>query len=246
MPEPLRYQNPILQNLLASNYVIGTLRGPARRRFEALMQHNDALEGKVRQWENKMQPMHRATESIPPKKSTWKKIINRINTRTSNPLIIALQKQLRWYKYATSMAFTVAFMVGVIAWSPWLSNPLSESIHYVAILNNSNETPTMVVTLNKEGRMLTVDMLVKPNIESDKELQLWAVSRGNGGTKSLGPITLKKHAEKSLTKPQWGLIEEAEYLMVSVENPGGSSSPTGRVISKGICVKVEGWKSETG
>ena len=44
MPGPLRYQKPELQDLLAANYVTGTLRGLARTRMETLMQENRDLQ----------------------------------------------------------------------------------------------------------------------------------------------------------------------------------------------------------
>ena len=246
MSESLRYQNPELQDLLTSNYVLGTLRGPARKRFETLMRDNSALSQRVHQWEAKMQPLHRITPAIKPKKSTWKRIINTITPSANNALIEALQKQLRMYKYVTAMAFTCVLVVGIAAWSPWLVKPSGGSINYVAVLKNSNQTPTMVVTLNKTGRVLTLDMLEKPQIVKGKSLQLWAISHENGETKSLGSIPLEKHIKKNLSKPQWGLIKNAEYLIVSVENPNLTSPiPTGRIISKGLCVKVEGWESKT-
>jgi len=34
--------------------------------------------------------------------------------------------------------------------------------------------------------------------------------------------------------------------MVSVEKVGGAGLPSNRIVSKGLCVKVEGWKTETG
>ena len=74
MSGPLRYQNPELQDLLASNYVAGTLRGKARARMEALMRENATLARRVRQWEAKLQPLHQSTTPVPPKKSTWKAI----------------------------------------------------------------------------------------------------------------------------------------------------------------------------
>lgn len=246
MPEPLRYQNPELQDMLASNYVLGTLRGPARKRFERLMLTNSELSRRVHQWEAKMQPIHQTTPSIKPYKTTWKKILNSINPGTNNALIEALQKQLRLYKSFTALAFTCALVVGIVAWSPWLAQPTGGSINYVAVLKDNQQTPTMVVTLNKTGRLLTLDMLEKPQIKDGKNLQLWAISHKSGETKSLGAIKLEKHVEKSLSKPQWGLIKNAEYLIVSVEDPNLISPiPTGRIISKGLCVKVEGWKSKT-
>ena len=113
-------------------------------------------------------------------------------------------------------------------------------------MNDENAQPAMVVTLTQAGRALSLDMLQKPQIENHQNLQLWAISRVDGSITSLGQITVEKHIEKSLSKPQWGLIKDAEYLIVSVENTPGASSPSTRIVAKGLCVKVEGWQSKTG
>ena len=45
------YARPALADALAAQYVAGTLRGPARRRFEALLPSHPALQAAVRQWQ---------------------------------------------------------------------------------------------------------------------------------------------------------------------------------------------------
>ena len=45
------YSRPELADRLAAEYVLGTLQGPARRRFEALQQAHPALRQAVAQWQ---------------------------------------------------------------------------------------------------------------------------------------------------------------------------------------------------
>lgn len=245
MSEPLRYQNPELQDLLASNYVMGTLRGPARKRFESLMSRNESLVQRVRQWQEKMQPLHEVTPEVAPKKATWQKILGSIN-QVADPMIEKLLSRLRFYKALSTVAFTCALMIAVVAYSPWFAaKPTAAAINYVAVLKNNEATPTMVVTLTKAGRVLRLDMLQKPEVPADRKLQLWAISREDGSTESLGTIGVEKQIETNLSKAQWGLIKNAEYLIVSVEEQD-AAAPSALVIAKGLCVKVEGWKSGTG
>lgn len=244
MPGSLRYQNPELQELLASNYVTGTLRGPARKRMEALMHANSDLRQRVRQWENKLQPLHQHTPDIAPEKSTWDKIARAINGAT-DPLVASLRRKLNFYKYFSGFALSCALVLAILFGTPFLQ-PQPAVINYVAVMNDENAQPAMVVTLTQAGRALSLDMLQKPQIENHQNLQLWAISRVDGSITSLGQITVEKHIEKSLSKPQWGLIKDAEYLIVSVENTPGASSPSTRIVAKGLCVKVEGWQSKTG
>jgi len=242
MSGPLRYQNPELQDMLASNYVAGTLRGRARKRMEALMRDNDTLAGRVRQWESKLQPLHEATPLLPPKPSTWKNIANAINGAT-DPLVTRLMSRLNFYKYLSGFALTVALVLGVLLGYPGSAPVVPAPINYVAVLKNDVAQPTIVVTLKKADRVLTLDILQKPVLADNQHMQLWAVSRTDGSIKSLGAVKLEKHTETSLTKAQWGLIADAEYLLVSAEKQSAVQVPGTRIVAKGLCVKVEGWKS---
>ncbi|MGB3623802.1 hypothetical protein FT643_05005 [Ketobacter sp. MCCC 1A13808] len=242
MSGPLRYQNPQLQELLASNYVAGTLRGPARKRMERLMRDNSVLSKRVRQWEAKLQPLHQATVPVEPKSGTWQSISDAING-AADPMIAILKRRLNIYKYLTAMAMTFALVAGVLLWYPQPDVTPAAAINYVAVMKNSDEQPTMVVTLTKSGRVMALDLLQKPKLEADQRLQLWAVSRDDGSIKSLGAVELEKHFETSLSKEQWGLISTAEYLLVSAEDQIDVQAPGEKIIAKGLCVKVEGWKS---
>lgn len=244
MSRPLRYNNPELQNLLAANYVIGTLRGPARKRMETLMRDDIELRKQVIQWEEKLQPIHHTTPVVKPKKSTWKKISSSIGGIT-DPLMQQVMRRLRFYKYLAASAVASALVMGVMTWST-LNTVVPAPINYVAVMKDTQDVPSMVVTIskNEQGRLLALDMLKKPALEENQSLQLWAISQEDGSITSLGVIQREKRINKSLSKPEWGLIKNAEFLIVSVENQGGSDSgaPSNDIITKGLCVKVEGWK----
>lgn len=244
MSGPLRYQNAQLQDLLASNYVAGTLRGKARKRMEALMREDAKLASRVRQWESKLQPLHNATPAVAPKKSTWQAISTAING-AADPLIATLKKRLNFYKYLSAGALSFALVLGLMLSLPKpVPTPTATSaINYVAVLSGSDEQPSMVVTLTKEGRVLTMDVLLKPQLEAGQHMQIWAVSRDDGSIAKLSAVQLEKRIEASLTKEQWGLISSAESLIVTAETLADVSAPGERILAKGLCVKVEGWKS---
>lgn len=247
MPGPLRYQEPQLQDRLASSYVIGTMRGKARTRFEAIMRDNEPLAKRVRQWEEKLQPVHQATRPVPPKKTTWERIAGAIS-KTSDHMVEQLMSKLRFYKYLSALAFSLAFVIGIASWSTLPTADTPAGINYVAVLEDNSDQAVMVATLTKADRALSLNLLQKPQVPKNGTLQLWAVSREDGSVSSLGLVELAERVEWNLTKPEWGLIKNAEYLVVSVENKGGSTSgmPSEQLVAKGLCVKVEGWQGSAG
>jgi len=50
-------QNTRLQHKLAAEYVLGTLRGGARRRFQSWLSNDPHLQQVVREWEHHLMPM---------------------------------------------------------------------------------------------------------------------------------------------------------------------------------------------
>ena len=244
MSGSIRYQIPELQDRLASSYVIGTMRGKARRRFETIMHSNDAIASRVRQWENKLHPISDAAQPLAPKKATWARIKNSINT-TSDQIVDKLLSKLRFYKYLSAFAFTITLAIGVFFTVNYPTSQPTAAINYVAVMENNAEQAIMVVTLKKTGRLLSLDILKKPDMPAESSLQLWAVSKDDSSIASLGVVELKGHTEMNLTKAEWGLISNSEHLIMSVEQPGGSTSgsPSEQLVAKGLCVKVEDWQT---
>ena len=65
---------------LAGEYVLGTLRGPARRRFQALMRADVELEQLVRSWEAGLMPLADRIPPVEPPARVWKAIEARIDS----------------------------------------------------------------------------------------------------------------------------------------------------------------------
>src|SRR2546430_17688625 len=72
------YSHPELADRLAADYVAGTLRGPARRRFESLLPAHPLLRGAVREWQTRLMPLTVSVEPDKPPPEGWKRIEARI------------------------------------------------------------------------------------------------------------------------------------------------------------------------
>ena len=83
----MRYRNPELGEKLAAEYVLGTLRGRARARFEALMRYDPALRGRVTDWEDKLTPLARAGTDIAPPARLWNALSQRIAGEAAAALV---------------------------------------------------------------------------------------------------------------------------------------------------------------
>ena len=66
------YKNPQLRDKLAAEYVLGTLRGRARARFESLLRYDPALRRTVADWEARVTPLAAAASEITPPPRVWR------------------------------------------------------------------------------------------------------------------------------------------------------------------------------
>jgi anti-sigma-K factor RskA len=68
--------NPSLMDQLAASYALGTLRGGARRRFEALARDNATLRAAALVWQSRLSSVAELQPQEAPSPAVWKRIEN--------------------------------------------------------------------------------------------------------------------------------------------------------------------------
>src|SRR4051794_29970443 len=74
----MNYDRPELQQRLASEYVLGTLHGSARKRFQRLLAKDPKLREAVSFWESELVPMASALSVPAPAGRVWESIAARV------------------------------------------------------------------------------------------------------------------------------------------------------------------------
>lgn len=127
----MNYAQPELLRHLAAEYVLGTLRGPARRRFERLMQQQVAAQEHVDFWEFRLSEFGQAVAPVCPPASARDALLRRASppafvapisapaaASTAHPRLPVSQRRLarrrrRWLTAgAAAAALVAAFLVG--------------------------------------------------------------------------------------------------------------------------------------
>lgn len=229
---------------LAAEYVLGTLRGPARERFEHLLENDEGLRELVNRWEKRLSPLAAAIPPAAPPERLWEKISDQIRHSEPAPAATAQRRQL-WTCYqfwrrmtwaVSAVAAALLIYVGVLLLQP-------PSPDYLAVISDDKAQHTWIVTAMDNHHDLEVRALKAQPIVPGKSLQLWALPVHGPGPISLGllPTTpgVAVHLRRNLASSQ------ISALAVSLEPAGGSPlpMPTGPILYQAPWIRMPTTKS---
>ncbi|MGN6388569.1 MAG: anti-sigma factor, partial [Burkholderiaceae bacterium] len=157
-------RNEELADKLAAEYVLGTLRGHARRRFEHWLGESESLRRRVADWERRLQPMGELSVAVPPPASVWNAVERRIGAvdaaiaapaATATPAKSATERKRNfWLGLREDLAFwrglgmvsTAAALVLVSVLLARQADVAPTPALSVAMLANDQAQPVAVVT----------------------------------------------------------------------------------------------------
>lgn len=252
--------NPSLMDQLAASYALGTLRGAARRRFEALARDNATLRAAALIWQGRLASVTELQAQAAPSPAVWKRIENLINAEKQAQAMQAARagaapvRQGGWWASlgfwrgatgAGALAAVLALVTGLNLNSR-LSGQVQEltarlsatpEIQYVAVLADDKASASMLVTFDPRNRRLLLKRVGAFQEQPDKSLQLWALPPGSA-PRSLG--VLGGEAVVRLTAADSD-VREVPALAISLEPKGGvppGSGPSGPVLFKGALIQT--------
>lgn len=240
---------PELQERLAGEFALGTLRGAARARFTRWMREDAAIALAVARWQERLAPLAAAVAPVEPPARVWRAIRER-TARAARP---GLWESVAFWRAlglsASGMAAALLAAITLLAPQPpqpapppvVLRVPSSEfAASYLAVLTDpKTQRPAIVVSVGRNSTDLWVKAL-DPSIHvTGKSLELWALPAGQA-PRSLGLVAAAdKPATLRLAAAADQSLGNVPALAVSLEPVGGSrtGAPTGPVLFSGPCVK---------
>jgi anti-sigma-K factor RskA len=230
------YGRPDLADALAAEYVAGTLRGPARRRFESLLPSHPALQAAVRAWQARLLPLTTFVAPVPPPPQVWAGVSQRLWPAAATTTAPAPRW---WQQLAPWRALSGAAVVAVLGLSLLLAQPEPVLPPVVIVLQSTGKDPalagTVVASFSGDGRSVVAQPIVPVSMAPERVLELWWAP-AQGAPKSLGLIKADGLTVLSRGQLPGGLRGSGiDHMAVSVEPPGGSPTgqPTGPVVFYG-------------
>jgi len=223
--------NDALMELLAAQYVLGTLRGGARRRFETLVRDDPVLQEKTRRWQAHFAPLLELVPAVTPPPRVWSGIISRLPafaaTSKARPRLLDSLAFWRGFAAFASVVAVIALGVAFGPFSPKGGQPAQGEL--LATFSAPNTKAPLAVLLMPAGSDRVMLQVVAPDlsIPKDKSLQLWLVSPGSDVMVSAGVVPeLDAKGLAQLSVADANALRHAKTLGLSEEPLGGSSKPT--------------------
>ncbi len=242
----MNYLLPERLERLAREYALGTLAGPARRRFERVLRQTPAALRAVGAWQERLNGLAGAVPSMQPGESVWRRLEERLFASAR----AAPRGPLQWLWGVLSVralggVLAGAFLcVALLRFQPGLigMEPQSEVLpqSYVGLLTDSAGKPTVLASSKRHGRVMTVKLLQPVAIPAGSVAQLWALPRDGGAAFPVGVVPGSGTGTVALADTSEKLFYDVSRLAVSIEAAPAKAGdkPSGDFVLSGHCVKL--------
>lgn len=257
MSRSLRYQDPVICDYLASQYVAGNMTPRVRRRVEALLITTPELDRAIARWADSFAELHiRLPEpqvSMKTQQDSWKAIEKAIHTETAKD---TKAKSSFWdslfvWRFTTGGTALASMLM---AYMLFIASPVEQTVviagpDYLANMSAQGDSLNnirFVITAYKkteqnQASRLHVQWLKGGTRKTDQMLHLWAEDKETKAMTYIGLLP-EKADDWSLTKSSWKAVTTSQRLLMTADNKVPSA---GNTLFSGLCLQLKAWKEAT-
>jgi anti-sigma-K factor RskA len=245
----MRYSHPVLLEHLASSYVLGTLTGGARRRFERLQRDRADVRVLVAQWETRLGLLAVSVPAQQPSPQLWKGIAARTRP-VHTPIARPAASWPGWLKPAgfgfgglvagvIAAGVLIVMSPGLLLSSDQVAMRTGEKLpqSYVGLLTDAQGNGKLLVSSLRYGKTMTVKVIGPIVPPASGQLVLWAVP-ADGQAFSLGPVPATGSRAYLLPDTSEKLLSKVSKLMVTLESEAAPGAPGSTVVFSGNCARL--------
>ena len=225
--------DPDDRDLLAAEYVLGTLDADERASVAARLEGDASLAAAVAAWEDRLAPLTAAIPDLAPPAAVRDAVMARLfgpdagagaaQSRVIDAAAVLRRRLRRWQAAAGGLGLLAASLLGWVALRE--VRPVTPgSARFTAVLQREPGAPTMVLDIDLAARRLTVTPLLA-SAPAGRAYELWIIDPALGAPRSLGVVAARAGAAETLTGYDPAVLAGATYA-VTIEASGGS--PTGQ------------------
>jgi anti-sigma-K factor RskA len=242
---------PELQDRLAGEYVLGTLRGRARARFQSWLREDARLRRTVAEWEARLAPMAAGVAELAPPRRVWRAIQGRVAAGEA-PRASGFWESLAFWRgwglvatgCAAALVAALALRAPQVVEVPKIVEVPQRGMQasYVAILHatQNGQKLVFVAYAGRHSDELWVKNVALGDAPPAHGYELWGLpARAGEPPRSLGMLPAIEKGTLKLAAVADESLKDFPALAISLEPAGGSKTglPTGPVVAKGDCLK---------
>jgi anti-sigma-K factor RskA len=251
----MQYTDSALLDHLASTYVLGTLGGGARRRFERLQRDRVDVRLRVNEWETRLGQLAITVPHQQPSARLWKAI----ETRTQPPPVSFLSSPATpaarprgsaWWKpagfgfgglAAGALAASLVFLTApaIFTTTDQIAMRSGEKLpqSYVGVLSDAEGNGKLLISSLRHGKTMTTKVIGPITTPASGRLVLWALP-SSGAPFVIGDMPTSGTAVTALPDTSEKLLSKVSKLVVTLETTAAPASPSGTVVFSGNCAKL--------
>ena len=231
----MRYDNELLVDMLCTEYILGTLKGASRRRFEQLIKQRANLAQALSWWESHLHLLADTVPAVTPPNTIWKNIQKRLFDKN-------IANNTSWWKswafLSTALAASLATLL-IIQTPRSITDPMPAAI---ALLATDTAQPGWLLNETKKSATdveIKAISLASLELKPDNAFELWLLPADKSKPISLGLLPQLGNAIVKVPVNAIALMASG-VLAVSLEPIGGSTTgqPTGAVLYQGKMTKT--------
>lgn len=228
----MRYDDDELQDLLAAEWVLGSLRGGARRRMHTLMQTRPRLRQRVLAWEERWFALELRAPAVRAPGRVWRAVRARIAPR----------REAWWRGWpglaGAALAGALAMLLFVAVVPPASTPPL-----HVALLDDAQGQAALLLSWRADAggaRELRVRVLAHPQMPAGTTWQAWLLADDGAPALRLGTIGVEPEQLLPVPASAAAALASARRIGISVERKGATGGPSLPFLFSGPAWRIEG------
>ena len=229
----MNYLTEERKNALVSEYVLGTLHGRARIRFQALLMQHRSLRHALWQWESRLNALGTSLPAVAPRPELWQKIQQQLGfigselpanvVRIPQVPIKPISNQptnTRTWQWLTGVATAAALVLAIFIVQP--KAPVERLQTQIAVVQSEKAEALWSIELGKNE--LSVVATDSFKALPDQDYELWMVAADGRPPVSLGLLP----KQGKLTLPRKAILDQVKIAALAVSQEPLGGSPTGQ------------------
>jgi anti-sigma-K factor RskA len=247
-------QHPLLDALIGE-YLFGSLRGPARKRFARAMRDEAFVAQRVDYWLARAQLQPSSVGAIEPSPEVWKAIArdldlasyasaaqanaDRANARVVTKATSDAPSWRRWFSLPRIVALTAAVVLVAVTIQTFAPILVASRFETIATLSSATSELSGSVTASRssDGKRMQLQANRTLPTTAQQSFEVWLLPKEGSAPISVAVLAQLDEKAVDIAVPQAliGRINAGAKLAISIEPRGGSTTgaPTGPVVFVG-------------